>query len=180
MNPLPAIYDQPLNHILMENEENNVQPEQQPPSGSIPSDSMHIDAQMRDFLLESARWMKFIAIIGFIACGLILLGGLFMMMVGSSRSMRRSGLMLMRGPSPAAIGFGYIIGAVIGFFPFNHMFRAALGIANGLIMGDHSALMDGMANMKSYFRFRGIATIIGLSLYALMLLFMIMAGLSRM
>ena len=39
--------------------------------------SLQIDPLTKSHLWETARWAKFLSIVGFVLCGLILIGGLF-------------------------------------------------------------------------------------------------------
>ena len=48
-----------------------------PPTPSTPN-LLYIDDQNRNFLRQAATWGKFLAIVGFIYCGLIILLAIFM------------------------------------------------------------------------------------------------------
>ena|SRR5690606_4169872 len=126
-------------------------------------------------LAEAARWAKFLAILGFIMCGLIVLGGIF---AGTIFSTLMSGNMQeiegMEGGMPA--GFGgimavfYIIFALIYFFPCLFLFRFANQMKAALATNEQGALNSSFQNLKSMFRFLGIFTIVMLAVYVIAIL----------
>ncbi len=140
--------------------------------------SLSLDAQSRNFLSETAKWGKFLAIIGFIICVLIVALGIFIVTqtsqldkvfgeYGGSSSL--SGL----GPAMAAV---YIIIAVIYFFPCLYLFRFSNHMNAAISSDDQANLTVAFQNLKSMFKFVGIFTIILISIYLLALAVGLTAG----
>ncbi|MCX6227512.1 MAG: hypothetical protein NTV01_22710, partial [Bacteroidia bacterium] len=48
------------------------------------NDSMVISSEIRHYLLETAKWMKFLAILGFIGLGFMLVAAIVMLVLGST------------------------------------------------------------------------------------------------
>ncbi|MGB9745321.1 MAG: hypothetical protein ACPLXM_00125 [Bacteroidales bacterium] len=129
---------------------------------------MLIDQEIKDYLLESARWGKFIAIVGYIGIGFLIIIGLIFM-AGFSFASRFSGA---RFPMVIA-GFVYILLAIVYFFPVNYLYAFSDQMKKGFESNNRQTLASGFSNMKSMFKFIGILTIVILSIYALILLFAI-------
>jgi uncharacterized membrane protein YjgN (DUF898 family) len=130
---------------------------------------LNIDGESKNFLSESARWGKFLAIIGFIVCGLIIIVGIYMASAASevNRAFSRYG----SGSSFSGMGtmmaVVYIIVALIYFFPCLYLLRFSNHMKAALAADDQSSLTASFQNLKSMFKFVGIFTIVILSIYIL-------------
>ena len=135
--------------------------------------NINVDQTGRAHLAEAARWAKFLSIMGFIMCALIVLIGVFF---GSFFSMFTSRY----GNNPyddlsasATSGLGatmavfYIIIALIYFFPVLFLFRFATKMKTALASNDQEILNASFQNLKASFRFVGILTIIMLAFWIL-------------
>ena len=134
--------------------------------------SLHIDPSTKSQLWETARWAKFLSIIGFILCALVILGGLFFGSLFSSFTSRRE--MYDAGIDPSGLGvvmaFIYIIVAVVYFFPCLFLYRFANKMKLALAGNVQDELNLAFQNLKSLFKYVGIITIIVLALYGLAIL----------
>src|SRR5450755_1753744 len=85
--------------------------------------TLQIDHQGSSFLGETARWAKFLAILGFISCGLIVLAAIF---AGSIFSMiSRENNVSLAGGFGTAVSVVYILLALLYFFPCFYLFNFA-------------------------------------------------------
>ena len=133
-----------------------------------------IDPNSKTHLAEAARWARFLAIVGFVMCALIIVIGVF---AGSFFSLfMRSSTYNTGFDSAMTSGLGtmmlvlYIFIAVIYFFPCLFLFRFANHMKTALASNDQSILNTSFQNLKIMFRYVGIITIIVLSFYAIALL----------
>ncbi len=142
------------------------------------SSGLGIDQTSQTHLVEAARWARFLAIVGFIVCGLIILMGIFAASIFSSMMEKFRGEEFSNIPMS---GLGqmmsviYIVAAVIYFIPCLFLFRFANYMKTAFITGEQETLNKSFQNLKVMFRFVGILTIIILCLYALGIL-MAIAG----
>ena len=88
---------------------------------------LQIDHQSNSFLSEAAKWGKFLSIMGFIFCGLIVVIALF---AGTLIASMMSGFGGSDAGAGAAVGGGiitfvYIVIALIYFFPCLYLFNFA-------------------------------------------------------
>jgi hypothetical protein len=120
--------------------------------------------EINEYLLETSKWGKFLAIVGYVGMGILILLAIFMTL-GLSRINQVSG-----GAYPMGlIGIVYIVLAVIYFFPVNYLYKFSIQIKQGLQSNDKLSLTAGFQNLKSLFKFMGILTIVILSMYAMIL-----------
>jgi hypothetical protein len=133
-----------------------------------------IDQSSRTHLFEAAKWAKFLAIVGFVMCGLIVVvaffaGSFLAMMSNSYNDGYRSSAVFTGGMGALVIIF-YIGIAILCFFPYLFLFRFATRMKAALNTNDQSTLNTSFQNLKIMFRYVGILTIVMLSFYALAIL----------
>jgi uncharacterized membrane protein YjgN (DUF898 family) len=144
---------------------------------TTPLFGLSVDATSKKFLSETARWASFLAVIGFIVCALVVIGGIVVAIAasqfdsafdsynsGSSIRMSGSGF-------GAVLGVVYILFAVLYFFPCLYLLRFSNHMKVAIAAEDQTRLTTAFENLKSVFKFMGILTIIILSLYVLGFLF---------
>jgi hypothetical protein len=128
------------------------------------------NGQIRDYILEIARWARFIGIIGFIGIGLMVILGFYMGAAMNSLSRPEFGeVSPMGGMSGGIFTFVYLLMAALYFFPVYYLYKSAIGLRDGIRNGDISSLEEGFRNLKSHYKFIGILLIIVLSIYALLI-----------
>ena len=142
--------------------------------------SLSIDPLTKSHLNETAKWARFLAIVGMVFLVLMIIFGLFFStMMATSRNPFEEPV---EGGSGLMSGFGiglailYIILAVIWFFPLLFLLRFANGIRAALHSNDQNALNVSFQNLKSCFRYVGIITIIILGMYALAFVIALLGG----
>ncbi len=113
------------------------------------------------FLKEATKWAKFLAILGFIGVGFMIIVGLAF---GSIMSTFNPALEDMPFPS-FAFGFIYIIIAIVYFFPVLFLYRFVTYGQKALSSSDPGQLSEAFKNLKSHYQFIGILAIIFIGLY---------------
>ncbi|MFL9484510.1 DUF5362 family protein [Chitinophagaceae bacterium LWZ2-11] len=141
-----------------------------------------IDPLSQNYLRETAKWNRFLGILGFIGSGLLILVGLFFVVAGSSISRSFSGsgmsgnIFSMFG---ASVGFFYIIIAILFIMPSLYRFNFATKMIKALDANDQQNLTEAFANLKSFSKFFGILAIIYLALVALVFILSIFSAMFR-
>jgi hypothetical protein len=130
---------------------------------------LQVDHEASSYLRDAARWAKFLAIVGFVICGIIVLVALF----AGSMLATSFGAMGARGSTAmgAMVSVIYIIIALISFFPWLFLFNFASKMQVALRNNDQVQLNQSFKNLKSCYRFLGILMIIYLCFIALALIF---------
>jgi hypothetical protein len=131
---------------------------------------LQIDQPSINYLSETARWSRFLAIIGFISCGLMVIVGLFF---GSliTRMMPGMGDTGMTAAAGVFFSFFIIFTSLIMFFPSFYLFNFSSKMRKAFNNNDQLTLTESLKNLKSFFKFWGILLIVYLSFYALALVF---------
>ena len=140
---------------------------------------LQLDQPSTAHLGEAAKWAKFLAIMGFIFCGLMIVIALFAgTLIGSAMSAAGGGIASMFGSG--IITTFYLVIAGIYFFPCLFLFRFASLMQHAIRDHEQNKLQESLKNLKSCFRFLGIFTIIVLCFYVLGMFGFMMLGLSSL
>ncbi len=120
-----------------------------------------IDSSGNMHLKETAIWAKFLGIMGFVYSGLIALGAIFAgsMLAKFSGNNLSNSEGILAGGSVAIIYLGM---ATVVFFMSLFLFRFARKIQFALQSNDQVTLNESFKNLKIYFRFAGVITVIAL------------------
>ncbi len=127
-------------------------------------------------LRESAKWCMFLAIIGFIFIGLMVVAGAFMAVAMSAIPDNTYGGGMGMNPFMAIksyLGGLYILMALVYFFPVYYLFNYAKGMKEALQSGNNDVLTTALVNLKSHHKFLGIFTIVMISVYVIGIIAMV-------
>jgi hypothetical protein len=127
--------------------------------------SISVNNEIKEYLTETSKWGKFLAIVGYIGMGLLFLLGLGVM-IGFSIFSSMSKMNFPIG----VLGLVYIIIAVVYYFPVNYLYKFSTRMRAGIESNDQEVVTNGFENLKSLFKFMGIFTIVVLSIYVLALI----------
>ncbi len=130
------------------------------------SNDLLINSISQENLNSAAKWGKFLAIVGFVFIGLMLIGGLVMQTVMPSLSTYGYG-----NPFLKYIGTVYIFLGLILFFPCFYLLKFSNKMQEALRSSNQESLDNAFVNLKAMFKFYGIVTIVILCFYALIFLF---------
>ncbi len=143
----------------METSVDNISPESSQPR------LLEID-YVRQMLNTTAKWTKFLGIMGFIACGFVVLAALSMFTLGNGLSeIPNMPVAFMTG---GFLGTMYLLAAVLYFFPSRYLYQFSEKLNQAIQSEDETQLVLALDKNKSFFKFIGITTIVVLALYVLM------------
>ena len=145
---------------------------------------LQIDQQTFNYFSESAKWAKFLAIVGFVYCGLIILAAVFagtivaamFPMMGAAGG-EMDGAAAMGG---GFITFFYLILGLVYFFPCLFLYRYASQMQLAIQHNEQQKMQNSIRNLKSFFKFFGIVTIIMLTLMVLGMVGIMVAGIGML
>lgn len=138
------------------------------------STGMQLSNAALDFLKESAKWSKLLAIVGFVGIGLMIVAAIFMGTIFSAMpSTQMAG-----GPEfPLWIlSFVYLLMAALYFFPVYYLYKYATYTRSAIDTNDSSLLEKGIEKLKSHHKFLGIMMLVILSLYGIIFLIALIGG----
>lgn len=138
-------------------------------------EQLTLTSASKKFLRETAKWAKFLAIIGFVLTSLLLIFAIFVATTYNSSAKTRLGI-------PDEIGVmmivPFLILALVYFFPMYYLLQFSNKIKRAFFTKDDATLASGFEALKSHYKYIGVFTIIILSLYALLFFVSIMGGLA--
>lgn len=140
---------------------------------------LSIDPDGKSHLAETAKWARFLAIAGFIGCGLLVLFGFFFTSIVPNYRSSYSSLgndEAVNAIIKVTTAVMYTIAAVLWFFPLLFLYRFATRMKAALLADDQTNLNESLRNLKKSFRFVGILTIIGLVFYVLAIIIMLIGA----
>jgi len=138
---------------------------------------LSLDPTGRSHLAEAARWARFLAIVGFVGVALVavvaIFGGSYIATMFSRTSQYNElGSDFTTGMTVGIIIY-YLCVALLVFFGYLFLYRFAANMKTALRENNQDALNRSFQNLKVLYRYLGILTIIGLSLFAIFALFAI-------
>ena len=135
-------------------------------------DGMVIDETMKADLLSSAKWAKFLLILGTIAMVIYFIMGIVVTIapfVLPPTPMLGGGII---------VGPIYVIVSLIAIYPLVKGFQFANGVKAACKTGSEAELARGFAGMHAYLRFSGILSIICLVVVVIALIAALVLGCS--
>ncbi|MCL7753134.1 DUF5362 family protein [Polaribacter sp. Z022] len=119
----------------------------------------------KNFLRETARWAKFLAIIGFILIGLMLVFAMFATTIFDMAAKMQPGVPEYLGLTMTIV---YLVLAIIYFFPVYYLLQFSVKMKKALTSKNDETLAKAFEMIKSHYKFLGVFTIITISLYVLL------------
>lgn len=123
------------------------------------STDIKVTNDIKQFLITAGKWAKFLAIVTYVMCGIIVIAGFIMLISASQMSFLSTQYYVM--------GFVYIAMAVLYVFMGLYLFRFGKNAITGCENSKQGDFKYAMESLKSFFKFIGIVTIVVLSLYIL-------------
>ena len=124
-----------------------------------------INSEIKDYLLETSKWGKLLAIVGYVGMGILLLLGLGIIVGGTIFNSISKLEFPIR-----VLGFIYFLLAFLYYFPVTYLYKFSYKIKQGLSSNNQLTATSGFESLKSLFKFMGIFTIVILSMYGLLLI----------
>ncbi len=134
--------------------------------------SLNIDPQAKMHLTDAAKWARFLAITGMVLLAIMAIFSVVGMGIGLGQMETTSDLpgydtSGMASAAGVTMIVVTLIVVVIVFFPLLFLLRFSNAMRNALAANDQEMLIDSFLNMKRYFRYLGILTIISIVFYLL-------------
>jgi len=130
-------------------------------------------------LVEAAKWAKFIAIIGFIGTGFMVVVGLFfgtiMGMVSRLEGTETAALPPFFG---AIIAVVYILLAFLYFFPIKYLYDFSSKVKRAVELTDQDLFSEAIFKLKSHYKYIGILMIVMIGLYIVGIIISVIAGIA--
>jgi len=127
--------------------------------------------EVRPFLMETAKWAKFLAIVGYVFLAVMAVLLLVSVIFSATTPIygQYGGVILF---------FWYIVMLALYYFPITYLYRFAKKLEEGFRSEDKQLLIDSFYNLKSHYKFVGILTVVMLILYGIGIVIAVIFALS--
>lgn len=136
-----------------------------------------ISEDIRSFIYDTSKWTRLLAIVGFVTSALIAISALSVGAVLNTLSATNPANPMLQ-MNPLFLTLAYLIFALITFYPSYLLLKFSTSAKQAVLYADQPSLHTAMAKLKSFFKFYGVLTIIGIAIYGLAIIAMIAFGLS--
>ncbi|WP_299549631.1 DUF5362 family protein [Seonamhaeicola sp.] len=126
---------------------------------------LDINQEIKGYLSETSKWAYYLAILGFVGIGLMVLLGIFMAFF---QGLAGSGVDALYGVGYSiGVGLVYIVIAAVYFFPILYLFNFSKHMKSALKLSNNKDFITAFSNLKSHYKFVGIFSIVIISIYIL-------------
>lgn len=135
--------------------------------------NLELNAQAQAALKESAKWSMFLAILGFVGIGFMIIAAIFMgsvMAIMPDDPYSTSGAFGSFGAMKGFISIIYIVVAAIYFMPVFYLYKYASGMKTALATSNSDLVSNSFVQLKSHHKFLGISMIVLISLYIIIII----------
>ncbi|MBK7434373.1 MAG: hypothetical protein IPI66_11035 [Chitinophagaceae bacterium] len=139
------------------------------PSENLLNTDLQVDAEVQQHLSDAAKWARFIAIVGFVLCGILVLAELITVFDTDFSVGRRSNYDTRKTQeiSPVFSLVILFVFTLLWFFVSLYTYRFAVKMRSAIANTDQFSFTDSMHNLARTYRFLGIVTIVYLALIVL-------------
>ncbi len=124
-----------------------------------------VTENMRSYIYDTATWAKFLAIVGFIAAGFMIIATFSVGALMSILNTASGGIYGALGTG--ALTFVLVLYTALILYPSIMLYLYATKAKQGVLYGDQLSLEISLGKMKSFFKFYGIITVIFIAIYFL-------------
>jgi hypothetical protein len=139
---------------------------------TVDNSNLNLDKEGQKYLKESRGWAMFLAILGFIGMGFMVIGAIVMFAMGG---MLGSQL----GFPSGLIGVLYLVIAGIYVIPLIFMFQFAQKAGNACDTNDSNVFREAIKNLRSFFKSTGIMIISFFVIYIIIIIVVISMGITK-
>lgn len=137
-----------------------------------------VTEDMRSYIYDMAKWANFLAIVGFVIAGFMIVAS-FTIGAAMGTNPELASLMTSSGLSPIGFTIFCLLYAFAMFYPSLLLFKYANKAKQGILYGEQASLDEAFSKMKSFFKFWGIITAVFIGLYIVFIVLNIITVASR-
>ncbi|MFN0257009.1 hypothetical protein [Pedobacter ureilyticus] len=135
-----------------------------------------VTEDMRSYIYDMAKWANFLGIVGLVIAAFMLMAALTIGPTINANPEMAKMLGQLGAMDGTTFSIVFLIYGLAIFFPSLLMLRYAAKAKHGVLYGEQESLDQGMAKLKSLFKYFGVLTIIFIGLYLLTLVSAVLGG----
>jgi hypothetical protein len=140
------------------------------------ANDLQVTPQALSYLSESAKWGKFLAIMGFIFCGIMIVVAFFIPVFLTQLPPYNTMSSEINSGMKVTMTILYLLLALLFFFPCFYLYKFSVKMQSAVRVVSQENFDESLMNLKSMLKFYGIFTIIILSFYALIFIIAILSA----
>ncbi|BDD10681.1 hypothetical protein FUAX_31130 [Fulvitalea axinellae] len=144
------------------------------------SEDFGLNPVILGFLKTTAKWAKFLSIVGFVGVAFMVLvaffAGTIFGMLGTFGGQEAEALGTLGAVGGGVMTVMYLAFAALYFFPVLFLFKFASNLQKALKTHNQIALTEAFSNLKKHYTFIGVLTAILVGIYGLFFVFAILGG----
>lgn len=137
-----------------------------PAPAEEPVSQLIVTENMRSYIYDMAKWANFLAIVGFVISGFLILAS-FTLGSAMQTNPELGEKILAMGLTPMAFTIFLLLYAFAVFYPSLLLFKYSVKARLGVLFADQASLEDSLSKMKALFKYLGIMVLIFISVYLL-------------
>jgi hypothetical protein len=136
-------------------------------------DALWISEDIRSYIYDTAKWTKFLSVVGFVFSAMIALSAFgTAAFLGTLAKVSPGNPLVQIGSTVLTVV--YLLIALLQFYPSFLLFKFSSAATLAVLYADQTSLSVAMSKMKSFFKFWGVITIVFISFYILMMVTVIL------
>lgn len=135
-----------------------------------------VTEDMRSYIYDMAKWANFLGIVGLVIAAFMLMAALTVGPTINANPEMAKMLGQLGAMDGTTFTIVFLIYGLAIFFPSLLMLRYAAKAKHGVLYGDQTSLDEGMAKLKSLFKYFGVLTIIFIGLYLITFISAVLGG----
>ena len=135
-----------------------------------------VTEEMRSYIYEIAKWTRFLAIVGFVITGFIVIAAFTANAIIATNPLLSLMFSQAGAAGSIALTIVFLIYAFILFYPSLLMFKYSTKAKQGVLYGEQASLNEAFSKLKSLFKYWGILMIVFIALNLLTVISTIVGG----
>lgn len=136
-----------------------------------------VTSDIRENLMTMSKWAKFLAILGFVVTGFVVIAAFFVGTIMSTFGGFGGGAAMLGAGFTGMMTIIYLAIGAFYFFLSLYLYRFATNMQTALQNSNQQSFSDAIANHKSYYKLIGVLAAVVLGFYALIFVFALIGGL---
>ena len=145
-----------------------------------PENNLLVNPEIKNYLLEAAKWARFMGLVGYVFVGFLALGAIFastfMHFMTRNLAQEITNNPFSSGVFTVVMGAYFLLIALIYYFPSRYLHQFGVKTLHALHHHQQISFNQAFSRLKSFFKFFGVFTLIVLVLYGMGLLFFFVFG----
>ncbi|HTN19627.1 MAG TPA: DUF5362 family protein [Pelobium sp.] len=150
--------------------------ENKEPQESDSNNSLKFETKTKNILAEIAKWGKFVSIIGFVLCGILLIVSVAIVFLGDQIGAQLTAMGQPANAVNSTTGIVYAFIAVLYYFMAKHIYDFSVYMKQAVQYDDQESIDYSFDRLRAFFKFIGVLAIIAIGFYGFAFILTLLSG----